>query len=99
MFSRRSIFLLALAFAIARPAFAQQTVDVGSISGRVTDGSGAAVPGATVTAVHRATNINATAITDHDGRFRFPYLRIGAYDVKVTLAGFAEVAKQLTISA
>ena len=60
MFSRISfLFALALALALARPIAAQQTVDVGSISGRVVDDSGAAVPGASVEAVHAATNIIA----------------------------------------
>jgi hypothetical protein len=100
MFSRiRFLFALALALTLARPVAAQQTVDVGSISGRVVDQSGAAVPGATVQATHAATNTVASAITDVQGRFRFPYLKIGAYDVTVSLAGFTDVTRRLTVSA
>ena len=55
MFSRTTFCIFAMALALARPIDAQQTVDVGSISGRVADESGAAVPGATVQAVHQAT--------------------------------------------
>jgi hypothetical protein len=99
MFSRCSFLLFALALAIARLAVAQQTVDVGSISGRIADASGAPVPGATVTATHRATNVVASTSTDQDGRFRFPYLRIGGYTVTASLSGFADVTRRLDISA
>jgi len=81
------------------PAAAQQTVDVGSVSGRVSDASGGVVPGATVTATHVATRVAATAVTEADGRFRFPYLRIGDYTIDVTLAGFGDVSRRLTVSA
>jgi hypothetical protein len=99
MFSRVPVFLLALSLTVARPAIAQQTVDVGSVSGRITDATGAAVPGASVTATHVATHVIASAISEQDGRFRFPYLRIGAYEIAVTLAGFTEVKRTLTVSA
>ena len=39
-----------------------------------------------VVATHQLTNVAASAITDEDGRFRFPYLRIGVYDIKVIAA-------------
>ena len=100
MFSRVSFFgALLVALTLARPLAAQQTVDVGSISGRVVDASGAAVPGAAVSVTHRATNIVASEVTDQAGRFRFPYLRIGVYDVAVSLAGFDDVSRQVTVSA
>ena len=93
------LFALALALALARPVAAQQTVDVGSISGKVIDTSGAAVPGALVTATHLATNVTASATSALDGRFRFPYLRIGNYEIAVKLSGFSDVTRRLTVSA
>jgi outer membrane receptor protein involved in Fe transport len=99
MFLRVVFFALALALTLARPVAAQQTVDVGSISGRVVDQSGSALPGAMVQARHTATNIVAAAPTDLQGRFRFPYLKVGAYEVTVSLAGFATVNRSLTVSA
>jgi len=84
---------------VAPAASAQQTVDVGSISGRVVDASASSVPGASVTATHLATNAVATAVTEVDGRFRFPYLRIGAYEIAITLSGFTPVSRRLTVSA
>ena len=100
MFSHaRFLFALALALTLARPLAAQQTVDVGSISGRVVDASNAPVPGATVSATHRATNIVVSEVTGQDGRFRFPYLRIGGYDVTVSIGGFDDVVRQVAVSA
>ncbi len=95
----RIALLLACALAVASPSRAQQTVDVGSVSGRVVDESGAPIPGATVQATHQATNIVASAITDTQGRFRLPYLKIGVYDVAVSLAGFRDSTRRLTVSA
>jgi len=100
MFSRVSfLFALALALTLAQPAAAQQTVDVGSISGRVVDDSGAVVPGASVEVIHAATNIAAAEVTNTQGRFRFPYLKIGDYKLIVTLAGFKDAVRQITVSA
>jgi len=90
---------LLFALTLARPSAAQQTVDVGSISGRVVDDSGAAVPGAMVEVVHSATNIAASEVTDTAGRFRFPYLKIGEYKLTVTLVGFKDATRQITVSA
>src|SRR5690242_8931472 len=95
----RILFASALVLTLARPLAAQQTIDVGSISGRVVDESGAAVPGASVEVVHAATNIAAAEITNAQGRFRFPYLKIGDYKLTVTLAGFRDAVRQITVSA
>jgi len=79
-------------------AAAQETVNFASISGRVTDPSGAVIPGAQVTVRQTDTNLAAEATTDADGRFRFPYLKVGPYELVVRLSGFADVARQLTLT-
>lgn len=80
------------------PAVAQESINFGSISGRVSDAQGAMVPGATVTARQTETDLTVTAVTDSSGRFRFPLLRIGEYDLTVQLAGFAEARRHLALS-
>ena len=90
---------LACVVMLALPAMAQQMVDVASISGRIVDDTGAVVPGAQVAATRRDTNIVTTAITDAEGRFRFPYLKIGAYQIVASLSGFRDVTRQLTLTA
>jgi len=77
---------------------AQQSVTSATLSGRIEDTSGASVSGANVVATHVETNQHVETTSDHEGRFRFPYLRTGAYDLKIDAAGFASVAKQLTVS-
>jgi hypothetical protein len=80
-------------------AAAQQSVDYASLGGRVTDPSGASVPDATVTVRHIDTNLTQSTRTDSAGRFRFPYLRIGTYEVAVQQLGFRDVRRVLTLVA
>jgi len=64
-----------------------QTV-TGSITGEVTDPSGAVVPGAQVTAHDLDTGVNSTAKTDSSGVYFIQYLPIGHYQVTVEASGF-----------
>ena len=99
MFLVRVAIAFGCVLAYAGLSSAQQTVDVGSISGRVLDEMQMAIPGATVVATHRLTNVATSATSDDHGRFRFPYLRIGIYDIRVSLPGFNDAMRQLTITA
>jgi outer membrane receptor protein involved in Fe transport len=90
--------LLALLCSGPARAAAQETVNFASVGGRVTDASGAIVEGAQVTARQIETNITAIAATDGAGRFRFPYLKAGAYEITVRQAGFADASRQLTLT-
>jgi Carboxypeptidase regulatory-like domain/TonB dependent receptor len=79
-------------------ALAQETVNYASVSGRVTDPQGAVVPGAQVSARQLETNVTAETATDSEGRFRFPYLRVGTYEVKVRAQGFADRTRNLRVT-
>ena len=57
--------------------------DRGTITGTITDASGAVVPSAQVTAIQRATNSAYKATTSSAGDFTLPALPIGAYEVKI----------------
>jgi hypothetical protein len=78
----------ACAVLLAWPAAAQETVAFGSGQRRVVDDQGAVVPAARVTARQLDTNQIVAVESDGAGRFRFPYLRVGPYEVVVTRAGF-----------
>src|SRR5688572_29560571 len=65
-----------------------QTATTASLSGRITDAQGAVVPGATITLTDRATTQARTAVSDSAGRYAFPNVRPGLYDLSVTLPGF-----------
>ena len=75
------LVLMAPAVAIA------QSVDV-SVRGVVTDRTGAALPGVTVTATSSETMLVRTATTDRAGLYSLPPLQAGVYEMKAELPGF-----------
>ncbi|PWT81931.1 MAG: hypothetical protein C5B44_02955 [Acidobacteria bacterium] len=92
--SRAVIFLLAFAVGTA---FGQDVQTKGMIGGTVTDATGAAVPGATVT-VSGQTGIR-TETTNDNGVFRIDNLTPGIYSVKVESPGFkTAVANNVTVN-
>jgi Carboxypeptidase regulatory-like domain/TonB dependent receptor-like, beta-barrel len=93
------LLLIVLCGWLCPPALAaQETVNQASIGGRVTDEQGGVVPGALVRARHLETNTTAEIETGTDGRFRFPYLKPGSYEVTVHLDGFADATRTLTLT-
>jgi len=94
----RVYFSFALIFLCAGLTLGQQSVTSAVLSGSIHDASGAFVSGANVTATNIETNQRASSTSDHEGRYRFPYLRTGAYELKVEAAGFATITRELTLS-
>jgi len=76
----------------AAPSLAQ--VDAGSISGVVTDASGGAINGASVTLANEGTGAELTTTTGSDGGYKFTPVRIGAYKVTATFQGFQTVVQR-----
>jgi outer membrane receptor protein involved in Fe transport len=97
--SLRAIALIVFVLACGNPVLAQQSVDYASLGGRVTDPSDAVVPGAQVVVRHVQTNVTAVAVTNQDGRFRFPYLKIGPCEITVSQLGFKDATRRLTLTA
>jgi hypothetical protein len=96
------LFLLVVAccaMATGRTAQAQETINQATIAGRVLDGQGATIPGAMVSVRQTETNVTVHAVTESDGRFRFPYLRIGPYELTAKLEGFKDTVRVLVLSA
>jgi outer membrane receptor for Fe3+-dicitrate len=94
----RLVFACVCCLSLALPAFAQETINSASVSGRVTDPQGAVVPGALVVARNTDTNIQSETATDGEGRFRFPYLKVGPYEVTVHLQGFSAPTRTLMLT-
>ena len=92
MLPAKSFFLkfLAAASLVLLPCIALVTwAGVGgSISGDVKDASGAAIPGAAVTATNTSTGVQQATTTDDRGSYSFLSLPVGHYDIEVTRAGF-----------
>src|SRR5581483_678420 len=63
-----------------------------TIVGVVTDSSGAVVPGATVTLTNERTGLKQGAVSDAAGRYTFPQLAIGEYQIGVVQPGFKKFA-------
>jgi hypothetical protein len=82
----RACRFLALILLAAAPAWAQ--LATAELNGRVTDSSGAVLPGVTVTATQTATGLVRTVVTDGDGNYIISNLPTGPYRLEVSLQGF-----------
>src|ERR1051326_9500508 len=73
-----------------------QTASSGSVAGLITDPQGASVSGAEVTLVDTATKSSQTTQTNDAGRYNFPVVSPGIYDLTVSRSGFkvAKLAQQ-----
>jgi len=84
-----AVILLALAMiGFLAPAARAQQVAVAQIDGYVTDPSGQAIVGAQVKATDLDKNQVRTNVTDTTGRYSFPNLSIGNYQLEVSSPGF-----------
>src|SRR6185436_2222730 len=83
---------IALLFVFAAGAWAQTAST--QILGLVTDATGAAVPGATITARRTETGDVRTTTSNNTGNYIFPLVDSGAYDVTCAAAGFKTEARR-----
>ena len=90
---RTSFCALALCAAILTfhpaPAVAQSAA-AGTVSGQITDPSGAAIGGAEVRLIDNATSTIKTVVTNDSGRYDFFNVPPAVYDVNATKPGFSE---------
>jgi hypothetical protein len=92
--------LLALALVLGLQAVAYAQTGAASITGLVTDQSGAATPGVTVTATNQATNVDYTAVSNATGNYDILSVPVGRYVVKAALSGFkVTTTRALTLEA
>ena len=82
--------ILAVVAILAMPGvgYAQEA----TLTGTVTDSTGAVLPGVTVTAVNQATGNTFNAVTDETGTYRLR-VRVGAYAITAELQGFTTVTR------
>ena len=86
--------VLAFVALIATSALAAAQSQTGEIFGKVTDQSGAVLPGVTVTLTAPHLLQPLTAVTSETGSYQFPRLEIGTYAVKFELTGFKTVLSE-----
>ena len=85
-FCARAIVCLGAILSLAVPLAAQTT---GSLSGTITDRTGGVLPAVNVVAVHSSTGTTYDVVSDAQGHFAIPNVRVGGpYSITATLAGF-----------
>jgi outer membrane receptor for ferrienterochelin and colicins len=89
----RTIISMALLLSLAAPLFAQAKND--SLRGRVTDATGAAIAGASVTLVNLSTGLERTLQADASGAYSFTGVRSERYRITASANGFAPETREL----
>jgi hypothetical protein len=87
----RTVLVVAVIGIMAGAASAQEFR--ATVTGRVTDPDGLAMPGVTVSVINPRTNEIATAITSTEGVYSLPFLRPGVYTVTAELQGFRKYSQ------
>ena len=87
-----TLTLLAATLVFATSIFAQTVT--GTLSGTITDTTGAVIPNAQVTAKNLETSFSRTVTTNGEGFYNMPFLPLGNYDVTVDAKGFQKTLKQ-----
>ena len=91
-------FTAVLSVLLLPPVAHAQTPEA-TISGILTDGTGAALPGVTITALHQGTGHRVVAMSNHEGFYALRPLPIGEYIVEAELQGFRTYRREgLTLS-
>ena len=97
LFGRTTVAFLIFAIFFNNPAFAQ--VAGGTLSGTISDPSGAGIPQAKVAIKNTATGVERIVTTNSDGFYTTPNLLPGTYQVTVSANGFStETSHGLTIT-
>ncbi len=91
---RQNTYLGALALAAVLSGSMLAQKSSGTVTGQVTDPSGAAVPNATVTLLNKATNTNRIVHTNSAGEYTFTDVQIGTYEVDVVASSFRKQVTQ-----
>ncbi|MBI4473755.1 MAG: TonB-dependent receptor [Acidobacteria bacterium] len=87
------VLLLSLILSFA-PADSSAQSTTGDFNGRVTDASGAVIPGVEVTLISAVIQGERSSITDESGNYRFILLPPGSYTVKYSLPGFQTLIRE-----
>src|SRR6266540_1036403 len=85
----RVLALCLCAFALSAPEAMFGQAVYGSISGNVTDSSGAAIPNAKVTITDTGKGITNNTLTNESGNYTQGHLIVGIYEVRVEAPGFS----------
>jgi hypothetical protein len=88
-----SMVFAAFVMTLAAPS-AHAQVLYGSLVGNVTDSTGGALPGATVTIEQSETQFKREAVTDSAGGYNFNAVPSGTYTISITMTGFRPISRR-----
>ena len=91
-FKLRATVLLTAILAITPTLSLAQPAQTGTLTGIVKDAQGGVLPGVSVTATSQERGFTRDAVTDAQGRYRFPSIAIGSYKITAKLGGFDAVS-------
>jgi len=91
---RKSLFGVALVVCVLWPAGSRAQEARGTILGRVTDSSGAVIPGASVKITNQSTGVTTSLVTNDQGNYQAPYLIPGKYRILAEMAGFKRFLRE-----
>src|SRR5712692_6220134 len=84
--------VIVLALCVPLLAFAQEFR--ATVAGTVTDSSGGAIPGVSITVVETRTGTRSETVSDTTGQYVVPFLAPGEYEIHVRLQGFKEFSRK-----
>jgi hypothetical protein len=85
---KKRLFFAVAAVLLALPGRTMGQESRGSIAGTVTDSTGGALPGVTISVSNNETGVTQMVVSDSEGRYLVPYLNPGTYSVVAELSGF-----------
>ncbi len=74
-----------------------QSIGAGTVSGKVTDPSGAVIVGAAVSLQNSLTNYRQAATSDENGVYRFNNVPLNSYHLSISAPGFAKVEQDVVV--
>ena len=89
---REARCLIALVFLSGGPGLAQEYR--GRVQGVVADSSGAVIPGVALVLKNDATNVEATKLSNGEGRYLFDYVDPGTYTLTADMRGFKKLIQR-----
>jgi hypothetical protein len=98
-FARRLLPVWLIGLVLLLPSTARGQFDAATVLGNLTDETGAAVPGGTVTLTNLATGIVATTVSEASGAYQFLNVRVGTYRLEAEIQGFSKaVVPSVTVT-
>ena len=89
-FGKKTLQSVAIIFMLVGAGWLHAQVITGAISGNVTDSTGAAVSGATVTVTNQGTGVSQVLTTDSSGFYAAEGLSVALYTIDISKSGFKE---------